>query len=239
MILFCDTSALVKLYLREDGSEAMQVAAAGASALAVSRIAWAEAFSALARRAREVPADEPAIELARQRMRGHWRNYMVVEVTQPLVEQAGDFAETFALRAYDSIQLASAVTLHHGAGEEVGFACYDNRLRKAARVLGMRDQPEPQDRLQAKERAAHEQRGYRIVKEASLRASLRRYKDLGDPRWLLFEALLRCTTYEEYMAEVGGFEHEIPSRGTGKPWKATAENCYNYLMRNGRIEEVA
>jgi hypothetical protein len=44
LILFCDPSALVKLYIKEDASEQM---------------------AALARRARENPADAAAIETAR------------------------------------------------------------------------------------------------------------------------------------------------------------------------------
>ena len=48
MILFCDTSALIKLYIREDFSDRMMAAAEAASATAVCRIAWAEAMAALA-----------------------------------------------------------------------------------------------------------------------------------------------------------------------------------------------
>ena len=44
MILFCDTSALVKLYLVEAGSDAVKALVAEAEAVAVCRIAWAEAY---------------------------------------------------------------------------------------------------------------------------------------------------------------------------------------------------
>lgn len=136
MILFGDTSALVKLYIAEEGSGAMQQAAADATALAACRIAWAEAMAAFARRAREMPADVLAIEAARTRLRSDWPDYLIVEVTQVLVEQAGEFADAFALRGYDSIHLAAAQTLH-AAGSEVRFAAFDVRLQKAARILGM------------------------------------------------------------------------------------------------------
>lgn len=137
MILFCDTSALVKLYIEEEGSDAMRQAAATAEVLAVCRIAWAEALAALARRLREVPADSTAIDQARANLRHDWNDYLIVEVTQALVEQAGEFADVFALRGYDSIQLAAAQTLHAAGGKPVRFAAFDNRLLKAARVLGM------------------------------------------------------------------------------------------------------
>jgi predicted nucleic acid-binding protein len=58
LILFCDTSALVKPYIREEFTDEMlAAAAAAASAIAVCRIAWAEAMAALARRSRESPAE--------------------------------------------------------------------------------------------------------------------------------------------------------------------------------------
>jgi uncharacterized protein len=54
MILFCDTSALVKLYIVEVGSDELKLQVQQAEAVAVCRIAWAEAYAALSRRAREV-----------------------------------------------------------------------------------------------------------------------------------------------------------------------------------------
>ena len=137
MILFCDTSALVKLYILEDSSREMQALAGAASAIAVCRIAWAEMMAALARRAREFPNDADAMEVVGKRLRTDWLKYIVVEVTQALVELAGEYADTFALRGYDSVQLAAARTLQDTAGEEVQFACFDTRLGKAARMLGM------------------------------------------------------------------------------------------------------
>jgi len=137
LILFCDTSALVKLYILEDSSRDMQALAGAASAIAVCRIAWAEMMAALSRRAREFPNDADAIEVVRKRLRTDWPRYVVVEVTQALVELAGEYADTFALRGYDSVQLAAARTLQDMAGEEIQFACFDIRLGKAARMLGM------------------------------------------------------------------------------------------------------
>lgn len=141
MILFCDTSALVKplvkLRIAEDFSP--QVAAQGqaASAIAVCRIAWAEAMAAFARRIREQAEDTEVIDSVRQRLRKDWPDYAIVEVTQPLVELAGEYADTFALRGYDSVQLAAARMVQEVGQEDVLFACFDARLQRAAQVLGM------------------------------------------------------------------------------------------------------
>ena len=137
MILYCDTSALIKLYLREEQSDLMLAEAKAASVVAVCRITWAEAMAALSRRAREVDVDSKAIEQARLRLQAHWSRFAIVEVNQYLVELAGEHADTFALRGYDSVQLAAACVLQAQAQEVVSFACFDKRLRKAAKLLGM------------------------------------------------------------------------------------------------------
>lgn len=137
MILFCDTSALVKLYVIEDSSDKMAEQAAASEIIAVCRISWVEIMSAMARRSREQPRDASAITRARKRVADDWRSYLTLEITQELVELAGEYADAFALRAYDSVQLAAARTVHQELPSDVKFACYDARLVKAARVLGI------------------------------------------------------------------------------------------------------
>ena len=137
MILFCDTSALAKLYLAETHSDSVAQAAAAADIIAVSRLAWVEMASALSRRAREQPTDAAVIDTAKRRLADDWPHYLVVDVTQSLAEQAGEFADAFALRGYDAVQLASAHLLHRQSGQVLRFACFDARLTKAAKVLGL------------------------------------------------------------------------------------------------------
>lgn len=137
MILFCDTSALLKLYIVEAGSDVVKARADEAEAVAVSRIAWAEAHAALSRRAREVPQDAPEIAQAKAALAQDWPRFVVMEIDQTLVERAGDYADTFALRGYDSVQLAAAFETGRIAQSSICFACFDDRLNKAAKVLGM------------------------------------------------------------------------------------------------------
>ena len=137
MILFCDTSALLKLYIVEAGSDALKVLVQEAEAVAVCRIAWAEAYAALSRRAREVPEDNSLIEQAKAALACDWPHFVVLETDQPLVELAGEYADTFALRGYDSIQLAAAFEAGRISQTPIFFACFDTRLNKAAKLLGM------------------------------------------------------------------------------------------------------
>jgi hypothetical protein len=135
MILFCDTSALIKLLIDEPESDQMQQASSDAEAIAVCRITWAEAMAAMARRQREDPMSEDDIDQARGRLIQNWNDMTIVEVSQNLVETAGRFADGFALRGYDSVQLAAAHELRKSTEQSLTFASYDRRLRQAAQLL--------------------------------------------------------------------------------------------------------
>lgn len=137
MILFCDTSALIKLYIAEEGSDAIKMQLSLAEAVAVCRISWAEAHAALSRRAREVPQDARVIEQAKAALAADWQHFVVLEIDQVLIERAGEYADTFALRGYDSVQLAAAFETGRISQLPIFFACFDTRLNKAAKLLGM------------------------------------------------------------------------------------------------------
>ncbi len=137
MILYCDTSALIKLYLSEAGSAAVKKLVRGAEAVATCRLSWAEAHAAFARRVREVPGDAVAVARAKRALAADWPKFVIVEITQKVIGRAAEYADTFALRGYDSVQLAAAHALAEDAGVPVSFACFAARPNKAAKVLTM------------------------------------------------------------------------------------------------------
>lgn len=137
MILYCDTSALVKLYIAEPHSGEVKTLVGEAEAVAVCRITWAEFQAATARRAREVVADEAPVARARRSLSSDWQHYLVLDVSQNVVERAGVYADGFALRAYDAVQLAAAAEAMEISGEALTFACFDRRLSQAASLIGM------------------------------------------------------------------------------------------------------
>jgi predicted nucleic acid-binding protein len=137
LIPYLDSSALVKLLIQEPGSDEVW-AAVGAVAPVTSRITYAEARAALARRERESTLlHEGDWTMARDNLVAYWRRLRVIEVTQPVVEAAGDLADTFGLRGYDAVQLASAQQVALAGGEDLCFVSFDRRLNRAAQVLGM------------------------------------------------------------------------------------------------------
>ncbi|UHD15504.1 PIN domain-containing protein [Thiocapsa bogorovii] len=128
---------MCSVYVREDFTDRMLAAAETASATAVCRIAEGEAMAALARRSRDNPADAGAIDTVRCRLHDDWNDCAIVEISQAMVELAGDDADTFARRGYDSVPLAAARTLDQASREQVQFGGFARHLQKAARILGL------------------------------------------------------------------------------------------------------
>lgn len=105
--------------------------------IAVCRITWAESMAAFAQRSRVKGANQAGLAQARSNFEHSWHNFAIADVTQPLVEKAGVYAEAFSLRGYDSVQLAAAHSLHEQFALPLTFACFDRRLNQAAQLLQM------------------------------------------------------------------------------------------------------
>jgi predicted nucleic acid-binding protein len=52
--------------------------------------------------------------------------------------EAGELALRFGLRAYDSVQLASAQRVHRHLGSNLTFCCFDKQLNAAATILSIK-----------------------------------------------------------------------------------------------------
>lgn len=133
MILYLDTSSLVKLYVSESGSDETQALVAEASLVATSVVAYPEARSAFARLRREQAVTAREVELLKTDFERDWPRYLAVEVSEPIWRHAGDLAERHALRGFDSLHLASFLSLASAdLGEPVQFSAFDERLNAAA-----------------------------------------------------------------------------------------------------------
>ena len=136
MILYLDTSSLVKLYVAEPESEAVRTLVDAASVVATSTIAYTEARAALARRRRERTLRPKAYASVKKAFDADWPRYFTVEVTSGLCREAGEFAERYRLRAYDSVHLAAFAAVAREAGvRDTRFSCFDAALNRAARAL--------------------------------------------------------------------------------------------------------
>lgn len=141
---FLDTSALVKRYVPELGSNWIQsitVPAAG-NFLAISQITWVEVCSAFSRRQREDSLFVDEVDQLMGDFRTDFDNqYEVLEVDRTLIETAGALVMQNPHRAYDSVQLASALRvqslLTSMPETQLIFVSADNRLLDIAQSAGL------------------------------------------------------------------------------------------------------
>jgi uncharacterized protein len=137
VILYLDTSSLVKLYVEEAGSREVEGFAVEASAVTTSQIAYAEARAALARRRREKALTPRGHAAAKRALDADWDRYVAIAVTRDLCREAGDLAERYRLRGFDAIHLAAFAELLRGlqGRADVRFSSFDDGLNRAARRL--------------------------------------------------------------------------------------------------------
>lgn len=133
MLVYLDTSALVKLYTEEeDGRDLVQEAVNASEVTATSSIAYAEARASLARKQREGIFTAEDLRRAVYDLDEDWTTYARLNVSDSVTHQAGELAERHALRGFDSIHLASALRLSERF-EDPQFLAFDSRLNDAAR----------------------------------------------------------------------------------------------------------
>lgn len=109
---FCDSSAIVKRYVNETGSNFVDGLAdvQSGNILLLARITRVEVVAAIARRLKNgsvTPADAQNAVAAFQH--DLTNNYFTVEITPVLLSVAMNLATKHALRGYDAVQLAAAL----------------------------------------------------------------------------------------------------------------------------------
>ncbi|MDX8410909.1 MAG: type II toxin-antitoxin system VapC family toxin [Mariprofundaceae bacterium] len=137
MILYLDTSALVKLFVDEPETATMAKSLELAGTTFTHMITYAETRAALARAQRMGRISAKQLGSYKTELEHFWDDLEVVIPEMALIRRAGDLAERFGLRGYDSLHLAAAEQLAHRSGARISFACFDERLNSAAGALGM------------------------------------------------------------------------------------------------------
>ena len=133
MILYLDTSALVKLFFHEAESKRVVDLVHKADSVITSQVAYAECCSALARRKRDKRLTEEEFKTAKAKLDEMWPQLDTMLVDEM---KAGELAIKHVIRGFDAIHLAAALELR-GVDErvpEVTFCSFDERQNDAARA---------------------------------------------------------------------------------------------------------
>lgn len=137
MIVYLDSSAYVKNYLREAGRKTVAKLMAQADMVATQELARVEITSAFERACRERRLDAEQLRRAHLQFTEDWPSTLVVATTDSLLREAVALLKQFPLKAYDAMHLAAACALGESIGMELIFAGFDAQQNRAARQLGL------------------------------------------------------------------------------------------------------
>ena len=137
-----DASALVKRYVTERGSAETIELTTTADVVATSLVSRAEVAAALAKAVRSGLLSDDEARRAQRIFAGEWPDLARIPLTEALVARAETLAWDHALRGYDAVQPASALTWQESVGADIVVATFDTQLWKAARQAGMKAWPE-------------------------------------------------------------------------------------------------
>lgn len=138
---FLDASALVKAYVQEPGSGwVRQILRRGTNVTFVSPLSGAEVLAAIARKQRLGELDLATRGRIAAAFRRDYRGRLIhTSLTGMVVEKAMDLVLDHPLRAYDAVQLASALLLPRAPARlrPLLFVSADSALLRVARQIGL------------------------------------------------------------------------------------------------------
>ena len=142
---YLDTSALIKRYVTESGTDWVRSLTnewAG-HLLLTARVTIVEVYSALARRKREGTVPAEICDMVEQAFTEHCATeYEFVELDMRVIPLARDLLARHPLKAYDAVQLASAVLANNALVANglphLIFVSSDEQLNRAATGEGLK-----------------------------------------------------------------------------------------------------
>lgn len=134
---YLDTSALVKRFVTEKGSQRVHQIVSQEDPVATAKITYAEVYAALTRRMRASDLTTTDFARACRSFEKDWVAYVRVDLRDEVLLLARDVIRRYALRGFDGIHLASARILSDALDEPVTFVAADDRLLQAAAAEGL------------------------------------------------------------------------------------------------------
>lgn len=136
-MLYLDTSAIVKKYVAESGSNEVREMIADSALSATAVISRAETAAAFAKAIRVGLLTEAESRECHKQFSREWKNYVRIRITEALIARADQLAWSSILRGYDAVHLAAALQWQEHIGESITLATFDRQLREAARQNGL------------------------------------------------------------------------------------------------------
>jgi predicted nucleic acid-binding protein len=136
-VRYYDTSALVKQYLHEAGSNRVLELLKSGEKVYTASLTYAETHAAFSRRSREGRLKRQTTRRLALRFDRDWESYDIVVLSENVLQLARQMLYRHPLRSADAIHLASALLLARTSPTaRWSFVCADGRLCDAANAEG-------------------------------------------------------------------------------------------------------
>ncbi|MCX6625644.1 MAG: type II toxin-antitoxin system VapC family toxin [Acidobacteria bacterium] len=154
MVYYLDSSAWVKRYFNERGSDWVDGLFEEGHLLSCSTLGLIEVTATAARKCAAGAIDAAGFTETKDWLLDEWGSFLWVGLMPEVVERCLKLADTFALRGSDSVHLASALQLRDDLAidaDEFALVTSDQELKSAALKAGLavvdpQDQAEPPGR---------------------------------------------------------------------------------------------
>ena len=134
MIVYLDTSSLVKLYVQEAHTALVKKWVEEAEIVATCRIAYPETMSAISRRFRQGDLTEKQYDSLVAKFSNEWERFAAVDFDEL---EAGRLVNLYGLRGFDAVHLSSAKLLKAVHNDvSLSFSSFDEKLNDAASTEG-------------------------------------------------------------------------------------------------------
>jgi predicted nucleic acid-binding protein len=131
-MIYLDSSALVKRYLKETGTDVVNSIILSSKAKATSKLSYPEILSAFARKHRTNEIGNGLLHSAINKFESDWIQLYVIEFSDEMLQPIKQVSQRYPLRAADTVHLASALWLRSSTKVDVTFVASDSRLLEAA-----------------------------------------------------------------------------------------------------------
>ena len=139
MIVYFDSSSIVKWFFDESHAVASRNVRDQAEAVVTSPLSYPEVMSAIRRAGADGRCTRNDAKFLREEFHSVWKDFHLVRIEEPLIQRAGDLVFQYKLKGYDAMHLASALALT-GSGTKIAlfFSSFDRNLNHAAKEEGFK-----------------------------------------------------------------------------------------------------
>jgi len=131
-MIYLDSSALVKRYTKEAGTDFVQSILATPGLITTSKLTYPEILSALMRKVRAGEIEKKTLNGIVDKFDKDWHHFLVLDFHNDLLPVVKMLIEKHPLKAADAIHLSSALWLKLSSKTDVTFVASDSNLLKAA-----------------------------------------------------------------------------------------------------------